>query len=154
MFFVRTAGERDLEKVRALLAEAQGDNSLKGWNSVASLKALLQQKNSEFLVADSGKEIGGVGYVVMSTDLAKTALLKQICVRPPLQHQGIGRDIFAELETCFPDAEIIRLEVDALNTGAVAFFQAHGFVEVDRIAGPLADGEAATLIVMEKPLPH
>jgi GNAT superfamily N-acetyltransferase len=123
MYFVRTAGERDLDKVRALLGETwhatydrlygadKVDEIHASWHSVAALKARLEKMHSEFVVADSGKEIGGMGYATMSAEMAKTALLHMLYVRPSLQRQGIGRDLFAELETCFPDAELMRVEV-------------------------------------------
>ncbi len=56
-----------------------------------------------------------MGYAAMSDEMTKTVMLHLLYVRPPLQRQGIGRDIFAELETCFPDAEIMRLEVEPRN---------------------------------------
>ncbi|MGO7258973.1 GNAT family N-acetyltransferase, partial [Rhizobium brockwellii] len=78
--------------------------------SPAALKTRLVRKEAEVLVADDGRNIGGMGYAAMSQQLTKTVMLHLLYVRPTLQRQGIGRDIFAELETCFPDAEIMRLE--------------------------------------------
>lgn len=164
MFFVRTAGPQDLEKVRTLLAEtwhATYDGVLgadlvadvtKTWHSPEALKARLAQKGGEFLVADDGKRIGGMAFAAMDKEMAKTAILHQLYVHPDFQRQGIGRDLFAEVETCFPDAEILRLSVDPQNVGALAFYHAHGFVEVDRITlseGPLKGKDA---VVLEKPL--
>lgn len=164
MFFVRTAGPQDLEKVRTLLTEtwhATYDgiwgaplvaDVTKAWHSIDALKARLAQKGGEFLVADDGKRIGGMAFAAMDKDMAKTAILHQLYVHPDLQRQGIGRDLFAEVETCFPDAEILRLNVDPQNASAIAFYQAHGFVEVDQIA--LADGplKGKDALVLEKPL--
>lgn len=164
MYFVRTAGERDLEKVRALLTEsfhaayddvyggARVDELVAGLFSPAALKARLANKNAEFLVADSGKEIGGVGYAAVSDDTAKTVMLHLLYVRPELQRQGIGRDMFAELETCFPDAELMRLEVEPKNTGAIAFYQAHGFVEAGRNENAGAGQSGIATLILEKPL--
>lgn len=144
MYFVRTASERDLEKVRALLAEgfhaaydgfygeARVSELIGALFSPAALKARLVRKDAEFLVADDGRDIGGVGYAAMSDVMTKTVMLHLLYVRPALQRQGIGRDIFAELETCFPAAEIMRLEVEPGNSGAVAFYRAHGFAEAGR----------------------
>jgi ribosomal protein S18 acetylase RimI-like enzyme len=164
MYFVRTAGERDLDKVRALLGETwhatydglygagKVDELHASWHSVASLKTRLEKKGSEFVVADSGKDIGGMGYASMSIDMAKTVLLHMLYVRPLLQRQGIGRDIFAELETCFPDAETIRVEVEPENALAISFYQGLGFDEVGRNenAGPKQSG--IPTLVFEKSL--
>lgn len=142
MFFVRTASERDLEKVRALLAEtwhatydtfygAEKVNELTAkWHSIEALRARLQRKHSEFVVADNGRELAGMGYAAMSESLEKTAVLHQLYVLPKHQRHGVGRDMFAELETCFPDAERMRVEVEPQNLHALAFYRAHGFVEV------------------------
>lgn len=163
MFFVRTASERDLEKVRALMLEAfhatydglhdalTVQKLIEAGLSPAALKARMQKKGGEFLVADDGKQLGGMGFAVMSETMTKTAILHQIYVSPGLQRQGIGRDIFAEIETCFPDAEILRLEVEPDNAQAIAFFNGVGFVEVDR--SQTSSGVAGLpVVILEKPL--
>ncbi len=165
VFFVRTAGTRDLESVRALLGESfhatydplYGQDKvtalLAAWHSPAALKARLEKKGSEFLVADDGKTLGGMGYAAMSETMTKTAVLHQLYVRPDLQRAGIGRDIFAELETCFPDAEIMRLEVEPRNAAAIAFYTGLGFVEVDRTKNCGGTDTGLDAIIMEKTLP-
>ncbi|MDQ0320337.1 ribosomal protein S18 acetylase RimI-like enzyme [Pararhizobium capsulatum DSM 1112] len=139
MFFVRTATERDLPAISKLLSETSHatydalydaekiDEISTKWHSVAALKANLAGKNAEFLVADNGKTIGGMAYAAMSETLHETAVLHQLYVLPAFQRQGIGRDLFAELETCFPYAGRMRLEVEENNAKAIAFYEAHGF---------------------------
>ena len=165
MYFVRTASARDLEKIRALLIETfhatydplYGAEKVEGLIasllSPAALKKRLEKKDSEFVVADDGKELGGIGYAALSDETAKLAVLHMLYVRPSAQRQGVGRDLFAELETCFPDAEIMRLEVEPRNAMAIAFFSGLGFVEVDHITGAGATDAALDVIVMEKTLP-
>ncbi|MGF6171995.1 N-acetyltransferase family protein [Ensifer sp. 4252] len=164
MFFVRTASERDLEKVRALLVETwhatydtfygvEKVNELTGrWHSLPALKSRLERKNAEFLVADDGRNIGGMGYASMSDTLKKTAVLHQLYVLPKFQRQGIGRDIFAELETCFPDAERMRVEVEPQNLHALAFYRAHGFSEVGQTSDCGGDQSGLPALILEKPL--
>ena len=72
--FVRTAGERDLAAVHALLVETwhatydgiygvdRVTEITDDWHSLASLKAQLERPYSEFLVADDGSEIGGMAF--------------------------------------------------------------------------------------------
>jgi ribosomal protein S18 acetylase RimI-like enzyme len=165
MFFVRTASERDLEKVRALLAEtwhatydtfygAEKVEELNAkWHSIEALGARLQRKNAEFVVADNGSEIAGMGFAAMSDTLKKTVILHQLYVLPKYQRQGIGRDMFAELETCFPDAERMRLEVESQNLHALAFYRAHGFAEVGTIANCGEDESGIPALILEKLLP-
>jgi ribosomal protein S18 acetylase RimI-like enzyme len=164
MYFVRTASERDLEKVRKLLVETwhatydalygvekvtQLTNS---WHSVAALKSRLGKKNSEFVVADNGADIGGMGYAAMSAELPKTAILHQLYVHPDCQRNGIGRDMFAELETCFPDANVMRLEVEPENHAALSFYVAHGFVKIGKTEN-CGDGKSGIpALIMEKAL--
>ncbi|MDQ0453970.1 GNAT family N-acetyltransferase [Rhizobium paknamense] len=164
MFFVRTATEGDLEKVRRLLCETwhatydaiygavKVEQITSQWHSPAALKARLERRDGEFLVADDGRQIGGMAFAAMAPNMAKTAMLHQLYVHPSFQRQGIGRDLFAELETCFPDAEVMRLEVEPQNSGAIAFYTAHGFVEVDRIDNCGGEANGIPVLVMEKPL--
>ncbi|PDT01965.1 GNAT family N-acetyltransferase [Rhizobium chutanense] len=164
MYFVRTAGERDLEKVRALLVEsfhatydglhgkAKVDELIAHLFTPAALKARLVRRDAEFLVADDGRNIGGMGYAAMSQALTKTVMLHLLYVSPVLQRQGIGRDLFAELETCFPDAEIMRLEVEPQNAAAIAFYQVHGFSEVGRNENNAAGQSGIPSLILEKPL--
>ncbi|MDE4601022.1 GNAT family N-acetyltransferase [Sinorhizobium meliloti] len=164
MFFVRTASERDLEKVRALLAEtwhatydtfygAEKVNELTAkWHSIEALRARLQRKHSEFVVADNGRELAGMGYAAMSESLEKTAVLHQLYVLPKHQRHGVGRDMFAELETCFPDAERMRVEVEPQNLHALAFYRAHGFVEVAKTSSCGDEQSGIPALILEKRL--
>ena len=164
MFFVRTASERDLEKVRALLAEtwhatydtfygAEKVNELTAkWHSIEALRARLQRKHSEFVVADNGSELAGMGYAAMSESLEKTAVLHQLYVLPMYQRHGVGRDMFAELETCFPDAERMRVEVEPQNLHALAFYRAHGFVEVAKTSSCGDEQSGIPALILEKRL--
>lgn len=164
MFFVRTASERDLAKVSTLLAETWHAtyDTLYGidkvseitarWHSLPALKAKLERKDSEFVVADNGRELAGMGYVAMSKDRPKTAFLHNLYVLPRYQRQGIGRDMFAELETCFPDANAMLLEVDPRNDAAVAFYRVHGFAKVGEARHTADNLSGVPLDVYEKPL--
>jgi ribosomal protein S18 acetylase RimI-like enzyme len=160
MFFVRTATDRDLAAVSALLGETahaaydatHGTDVVAEltakWHSVAALKANLARPKSEFLVADDGRRIGGMAFASMSDTLHETAVLHQLYVLPAFQRQGIGRDLFAELETCFPYAGRMRAEVVSDNAAAIAFYRAHGFAEI----GPGQDAWGIPALEFEKAL--
>jgi len=164
VYFVRTASERDLDKVRTLLVEsfhaaydashgvAKVNELIARLFSPAALKARLTKKNAEFLVADDGRDIGGMGYAAMSDEMTKTVMLHLLYVKTDLQRQGIGRDIFAELETCFPDAEIMRLEVEVQNHEAIHFYERLGFVEAGRKENTGLDQSGIPTLVFEKAL--
>lgn len=165
MFFVRTASERDVEALRALLVETfhvtydpfygaeRVGKMIDAWHSASAIRSRIGKKGGEYLVADNGKVLGGMGYAGMYPKMAKTAMLYQLYVSPSCQRQGIGRDIFAELETCFPDAEIMRLEVAVENVAAIRFYESLGFVETDRMVECGGPGSGLPAIIMEKRLP-
>lgn len=139
--FVRTAGERDLEAIRALLVETWHDTydpiygpaKVTGitaeWHSIAALKERLARPDSEFLVADDGTRIGGMAFAC-AADEGGTIMLHQIYVLPSMQGRGIGGMLLDEIATCFPGARRIRLEVEEANGRAVAFYRASGFDKV------------------------
>lgn len=158
--FVRTAGERDLEAIRGLLAETwhatydaiygpQRVNEITGeWHSMASLRARLTHPHSEFLVADDGKAIAGMAFAA-AVDEGKLVILRQLYVLPQKQRAGIGTMLLEELGQCFPEARKLRLEVEAENAAAVSFYRSRGFSVTDSSAQMHAD---VSIVVMEKPL--
>jgi len=164
MFFIRSASEQDLKKVQTLLAETwratyvpfygaeKVEALIAEWHSMEALKKRLKMPKSEFLVADDGKVIGGMAYASMAEKPAKTATLHQLYVHPDFQRQGIGHDLFAEIETCFPDADTMRLEVEPKNASAIAFYERHGFVTVGEVANCGGGNSGLPALLMEKPL--
>jgi ribosomal protein S18 acetylase RimI-like enzyme len=160
--FVRTASERDLVTVRALLVETWHAtyDAIHGvervteitddWHSIASLKARLTRPNSEFLVADDGKRIGGMAFAAATTD-TKIILLNQLYVLPACQRQGIGRALLEEVEGSFPEARTLRVEVEEANAAAIAFYCSEGFSPAGN-AAESGKGSAPTMLIFEKPM--
>lgn len=157
--FVRTAGERDLEAIRTLLAETwhatydaiygpQRVNEITAeWHSMASLRARLTHPHSEFLVADDGKAIAGMAFAA-ATDDGKVVWLRQLYVLPERQGAGIGTMLLDEVEQCFPEARMLKLEIEQENAPATGFYRARGFAVADT---PAVQDEVS-IVVMEKPL--
>ena len=137
-FFVRTAGARDLEAISVLLGETwhatydgiygpeRVSEIVRSWHSVDALRPRVTRLNTEFLVADDGTRLGGVAFAAFEAD-RKLVMLHQLYVHPDHQRQRIGRELLGEIESAFPGAERIRLEVEEANAGAVAFYRATGF---------------------------
>ena len=152
--FVRTAGERDLEAVRALLVEtwhatydaiygaAKVTAMTDSWHSITELKARMAQPRSEFVVADDGVMIAGMAFAA-ADESGKTVTLRQLYVHPSSQGRGIGGMLLDEVVESFPDAERISLEVDPENRRAIAFYEAQGFRHVG--ATPHCGGDALAL---------
>ena len=140
--FTRSASKRDLPAISALLSRTWHDTYDKlygseevgritsSWHSVEALERQLDAPHSEFLVADDGAEIVGMGYARMTE--AGTAHLFQLYVDPVAQGAGNGRALLEELMTCFPDARRMVLEVASGNERAISFYRRHGFVETER----------------------
>lgn len=164
MFFIRSAGEGDLAKVAALLgrarqaADAPADgvadtgSTAGDWQSVTALKARLMRPDSEFVIADDGRRIGGMAYAAMDTDEEDVVLLHRLAVDPELTGQGIGRDLFAEVETCFPAARRMRLEIEPGNAKAIRFFKGLGFTEIGWTKNAGEPGSGVEALIFEKAL--
>lgn len=164
MFFIRSASAADLADVSALLGRSwhvtydglYGTDKVaeitRSWHSVEALKKRLAQPDSEFVIADDGSRIGGMAYAAMDKDEADVVNLHQLYVEPELMGQGIGRDLFAEVETCFPAAKRMRLEVEPKNERAIRFYSGLGFHEIGftKNCGGGQSGIPAT--IMEKTL--
>jgi ribosomal protein S18 acetylase RimI-like enzyme len=164
MFFVRSASSGDMAKVSALLARSwhatydaiygaeKVSEITASWHSVEALKQRLARPSSEFVVADDGKRIGGMAYAAMDKDEADVVQLHQLYVEPELMGQGIGRDLFAEVETCFPAAKRMRLEVEEKNERAVAFYTGLGFSNVGWTKNRESIDSGIPAMIMEKTL--
>lgn len=155
--FIRTASESDLPAIRSLLSETWHDTYdtlfgretvvalLAEWHSVPALRQKLVQPDGEFIVADDGKTIAGMGFAAASDD-GKVLAIHQLYVRPAMQRRGIGGMLLDELLNAFPDAELCRLEVAKGNERAFAFYRGFGF---DVVGEKEADPPH---LVMERPL--
>lgn len=164
MFFIRSASQSDLAKISALLGRSwhatydtiygpEKVSEITGsWHSVESLKRRLVQPDAEFVVADDGKAIGGMAYAAMDKDEKDVVVLHQLYVEPGLTGQGIGRDLFAEIETCFPAAKRMRLEVEPQNERAMRFYAGLGFAEIGWAKNCGASQSGIPAIIMEKAL--
>ncbi|MGJ8570331.1 MAG: GNAT family N-acetyltransferase [Hoeflea sp.] len=163
MFFVRSASARDIPAIRDVLAEtwratyapfygaAKVEEIIADWHSEKAIKASMERPDGEFLVADDGKQIGGVAFASQSLE-TKAVSLHQLYVRPECQGLGIGRDLFAEIETCFPGAHTLLLEVDPGNEPAIAFYQSHGMAETGRTDNCGKGESGIPAVIMSKTL--
>jgi ribosomal protein S18 acetylase RimI-like enzyme len=164
MFYIRSANEADLEAIRVLLVETWRETytpfhgpqkieaMIETWLSPQALEQRLRRPKSEFLVADDGRQIAGMAFAAMAKNTPNVANLHQLYVHPLWQRQGIGTDLFAEIETCFPDASTMHLEVTAENDRAIAFYETLGFQPIGRIDNVGPPGAAIPAILMEKQL--
>jgi ribosomal protein S18 acetylase RimI-like enzyme len=158
--FIRTAGRSDIAAIRNLLIDTWHDtyDAIYGSGRVAEitqnrhstevLERGLAMPQSEFIVADDGRQILGMAYAFAHGDHAD---LKQLYVSPHAQRRGIGTQLLLEILNSFDEAHAVLLEVETENGGALAFYRKHGFVEEAR--GDHCDGETGfSTILLSKAL--
>lgn len=162
MIFIRTAGERDLAAVSALLAEtwhatydpiygAAGVAAIsERWHSIAWLRQMLRRPRSEFVVADTGAGLAGMAYAALVEGDDAAVELAELDVRPAMQGRGVGRMLLAEVEASFPECRLVRLDVEEKNVRALDFYRVNGFVEQRRRAA--TQWVEAMVVTLEKRL--
>lgn len=162
MFFVRSASSRDVVAIHAIFAdswratysETLGAERIEALIASAhtpeKIAAKIEQSDGEFLVADNGGALGGLAFATRTAD-GNAVFLHHLHVAPGLYRNGIGRDLFAEIETCFPGARTLALHVDADNHRAIAFYEAHGMA-VTAQKNAEDDEYGIACLVMEKSL--
>lgn len=162
--FIRTAGNRDVEAIRALLTASwhatydaiygveRVNEICASWHASDRIAQNVQRPDGEFLVADDGECLLGVAFATAAEE-GRLVTLHQLYVRADAQGHGIGGELLAEIEGSFHDAALVRLEVEERNARAVAFYIGQGFVEsgrADHCGGDSAAGIPA--LKMEKPI--
>lgn len=165
MFFVRSASSRDIPALVSLLADSwratydtlygveKVTQLIAEWHSPEAIARNLARPDGEYLVADDGKELGGMAFASMSgSDDVKSIKLHQLYVRPGFHRMGIGRDLFADIETCFPDAKRLLLEVDPDNAQAIAFYRGVGMDVTSQTQNCGGGDSGIPALIMEKPL--
>jgi N-acetylglutamate synthase-like GNAT family acetyltransferase len=123
------------------------------WHSLESLARGLDRRDHAFLVAEARGAIEGT--VSATFDGAELVVLNRLYVRPARQKAGFGTALLEAAIAQFPQARLMRLEVDRGNRTGKAFYARHGFTEsaerprIDDIGEPVlwekAIGEARAL---------
>ncbi|HEY0702540.1 MAG TPA: GNAT family N-acetyltransferase [Candidatus Acidoferrales bacterium] len=80
---------------------------------------------------------------------AEAAKVRAIFVHPAFARRGLGSLILATVEAAARAAGFTRFEMGSTLTG-VALYRLKGYVEVERIAVPLPNGEALPVVRMVK----
>jgi amino-acid N-acetyltransferase len=122
---IRAATDQDNALIRALL----NANSLPTTD--------LQAARPRFVVACMDEQVIGTGAL---QPCGSAALLRSIAVQPHLRGAGVGRSIVRELENIARANEIKQLIL--LTQTARSFFEAQGYVAIDRASAPPAVQES------------
>lgn len=160
--WIRSADHDDLEEIRDLLERTwhatydhvYGADKIKSinesWHSVDALRKRLNKPYSEFVIADDGEDILGVAYATLSDE--RTAMLHQLYINPEAQGRGAGRALLIEMESAFPTASKVRLEVEEANTKAISFYKSQGYREVGRTENCGTRDSGIPALIFEKGL--
>ena len=148
MSAVRAATPDDLAAVVALEAENLGVDA---WSENLLAEGLAGRLPTiHYLVAEVDGAVVGHAVTSLAGDIAE---LQRIAVTPAARRTGVASGLLAacvELAVADGEADRMLLEVREGNAGALAFYAARGFVEVDRRPRYYRDGTAA--VVLRLPL--
>lgn len=160
--WIRSVTEFDLEAIRALLKRTwhatyddiygvdRVDAITDDWHSIDALRTQLDKPYSEFVMADDGVRVLGVAFASMVED--GISQLHQLYIDPEAQNRGTGTALLLEVENAFPSASTLRLEVEAANSRAIAFYTKRGFHEVGRTNHASSRQSGTTALIMAKAL--
>jgi ribosomal-protein-alanine N-acetyltransferase len=144
---IRSATQADVEAVVGLEVATQGTDA---WS-----EGLVRDGVSgglptiQYLVAETEGAITGYAVASYAGDIAE---LQRIGVAGDHRRQGLASALLDEVVAHAPStgADRMLIEVRADNRGALAFYAARGFVEIDRRPRYYRDGTDA--VVMRLPL--
>lgn len=163
-FTIRLARADDAPEVRALLVRTWHAtyDSIFGaekvteitdrWHAESVLVAQTESESTKFHVV----EINGA---IVATSLAKAGLdgnveLSRLYVDPRHQRAGLGHALLKSVQSAFPQARRMKLEVEPANTKARSFYAQFGFEEIARTDACGGDaGVAQAALILEAPLP-
>jgi ribosomal-protein-alanine N-acetyltransferase len=144
---IRAAVPADAEAVTALEQECQGADAWSPWLVRDGIEGGLP--TIRYLVAEVDGRVVGYAVASFAGDIAE---LQRIGVVDASRRSGVATALLDEVVAEAPGtgADRLLLEVREDNPGAVAFYAARGFVEIDRRPRYYRDGAAA--VVMRRPL--
>lgn len=131
---VRPATAADVPAVARLDRELFGADA---WTGAQVAEELLGEHRRAWVI---GEPL--VGYAVTRT-VGDVTDLQRIAVHPEHRRRGLAGVLLAAAAT---DGQRMILEVSARNHGAVAFYAAAGFVEIDRRRRYYRDGSDALVL--------
>ncbi len=162
---VQDATSTDAEKIatvaRASLSESYGHfidqdtivDIVEEWYSATQLSDLLDDENVLFLLATEDDELVGFVQGALLKEDPPAGELDWLHVSPHFRGEQIGAQLLGQFQDRLEDqgAELLRGKVLAQNEDGAAFYEEHGFEQVDTREVPIGEREYDELIY-EKPL--
>ncbi|RLQ87753.1 GNAT family N-acetyltransferase [Notoacmeibacter ruber] len=163
--WIRTVDPDDIPEIRSLLErtwhatydEIYGHERVAAltasWHSESALRKRLNKPYSEFVIADDGEDILGVAFASMGDGGDdRTAFLHQLYVNPDVQGRGAGTALLIEMESAFPAASRMKLEVEEANLKAISFYEKQGYERIGRTENCGVRDSGIPAVIMEKQL--
>lgn len=144
---IRPATAADAETIAALEADCQG---IDAWSENLVREGVTGDLPTiRYLVAEQDGRIDGYAVASYAGDIAE---LQRIGVAEHARRTGLATALLAAVVAEAPatGANRMLLEVRENNTGALAFYAARGFIEIDRRPRYYKDGTDA--VVLRLPL--
>jgi [ribosomal protein S18]-alanine N-acetyltransferase len=135
---IRPATDDDVDAVAALEATIFGADA---WSADSVRDELTGERRTAVVACDPHV----VGYAIVAV-AGDTTDLQRIAVDPSRRREGLGH---AMLAVVLPEGARVLLEVGAGNEAALAFYDAHGFVTIDRRPAYYRDGADALVMQQE-----
>jgi len=144
---VRLADVADVEAIAASEADNLGADAWSRGLVAEGVEGRLP--TVRYLVAERDGQLVGHAVASLVDDVAE---LQRIAVAPAVRRRGVARALLDEVVSLAEQEGMQRLllEVREDNDGALAFYAAQGFVELDRRPKYYRDGTAA--VVLERPV--
>jgi ribosomal-protein-alanine N-acetyltransferase len=140
---VRDAGVGDVEAIGALERDGLGDDA---WSEALVAEGVLGRLPTvHYLVAEVGGLVVGHAAASVVGDIAE---LQRIAVDGAHRRRGIASELLEAVAGLARDrgADRLLLEVREDNAGALAFYAARGFAEIDRRRRYYHDGTTAVVL--------
>ncbi len=143
---VRAAEAVDVEAVTALDRELFGPDA---WSAASVGEELTGARRRAVVAEAADGRLVGYAVTARADDVVD---LQRIAVAPEHRRAGVARELLAVLRRAARDdgAHRMLLEVGADNAGALGFYAAEGFVQIDRRPRYYRDGSDA--LVLRAPL--
>ena len=140
---IRRAGPPDVDAVTALESDCQGPDAWSAWLVRDGIEGGLP--TVRYLVAEVDEAVVGYAVASFAGDIAE---LQRIGVTPAARRTGVATALLDEVVAEAPGtgANRLLLEVREDNAGALAFYAARGFIEIDRRPRYYRDGTTAVVL--------
>ena len=140
MFTIERATVEDVEPLKQVLSETwvatYADHLSRStieqvtthWHDPGLLRSQIEKPGDYFAVAkDHGTIIGLITVVVLNRD---ELYLSRLYIRPAYQGKGVGSRLLNAAIALYPDATVIRLEVEQDNAKGRAYWRSQKFVDI------------------------